>query len=36
MRSATYDHFGKPTEVLSVGDRPTPEPRLTKSESKLY
>ncbi|SLJ83244.1 zinc-binding dehydrogenase [Psychrobacter sp. DAB_AL43B] len=27
MRSATYDHFGKPTEVLSLGDRPTPEPK---------
>ncbi len=27
MRSATYDHFGKPTEVLSLGDRPIPEPK---------
>lgn len=27
MRSATYDHFGKPTEVLSLDDRPTPDPK---------
>lgn len=27
MRSATYDHFGKPSDVLSLGDRPTPEPK---------
>ncbi len=34
MRSATYDHFGKPTEVLSVGDRPTPEPKATEVRVK--
>ncbi|WP_296237317.1 zinc-binding dehydrogenase [Psychrobacter sp. UBA5136] len=27
MRSATYNEFGKPTEVLSLGDRPIPEPK---------
>lgn len=27
MRSATYNEFGKPTEVLSLEDRPTPEPK---------
>lgn len=27
MRSATYDTFGKPTEVLSLNDSPTPEPK---------
>ena len=26
MRSATYNEFGKPSEVLSVTDSPTPEP----------
>jgi len=26
MRSATYNDFGKPAEVLSLNDRPTPEP----------
>ena len=30
MRSATYDHFGKPTEVLSLGDRPIPEPKANE------
>lgn len=34
MRSATYDHFGKPTEVLSVGDRPTPEPKANEVRVK--
>ena len=34
MRSATYDHFGKPTEVLTVGDRPTPEPKATEVRVK--
>ena len=27
MRSATYNEFGKPSEVLSVTDSPTPEPK---------
>lgn len=27
MRSATYNNFGKPSEVLSVTDSPTPEPK---------
>lgn len=27
MRSATYQQFGKPSEVLSVNDTPTPEPK---------
>lgn len=26
MKSATYDEFGKPTEVLRFDERPTPEP----------
>ncbi|OXL20245.1 zinc-binding dehydrogenase [Psychrobacter sp. DAB_AL32B] len=26
MRSATYNNFGKPSEVLSITDSPTPEP----------
>ena len=34
MRSATYDHFGKPTEVLSIGDRPTPEPKANEVRVK--
>ena len=34
MRSATYDHFGKPTEVLSLGDSPTPEPKATEVRVK--
>ena len=34
MRSATYDHFGKPTEVLSIGDRPTPEPKTNEVRVK--
>lgn len=34
MRSATYDHFGKPTQVLSIGDRPTPEPKATEVRVK--
>ena len=34
MRSATYDHFGKPTEVLSLGDRPTPEPKANEVRVK--
>ena len=34
MRSATYDHFGKPTEVLSVADRPTPEPKANEVRVK--
>ena len=27
MRSATYNEFGKPADVLSVNDSPTPEPK---------
>lgn len=34
MRSATYDHFGKPTEVLSIEDRPTPEPKANEVRVK--
>lgn len=34
MRSATYDHFGKPTEVLSLGDRPMPEPQANEVRVK--
>lgn len=34
MRSATYDHFGKPTEVLSLGDRPKPEPKANEVRVK--
>ncbi|MBP2279651.1 NADPH:quinone reductase-like Zn-dependent oxidoreductase [Psychrobacter sp. PL19] len=34
MRSATYDHFGKPTEVLSLGDSLTPEPKANEVRVK--
>nr|WP_313973415.1 zinc-binding dehydrogenase [uncultured Psychrobacter sp.] len=34
MRSATYDHFGKPTEVLSLGDSPIPEPKANEVRVK--
>ena len=34
MRSATYDHFGKPTEVLSLGDSPIPEPKADEVRVK--
>ncbi|ALF59727.1 zinc-binding dehydrogenase [Psychrobacter urativorans] len=34
MRSATYDHFGKPTDVLSLGDRPIPEPKANEVRVK--
>ena len=34
MRSATYNEFGKPTEVLSVGDRPIPEPKANEVRVK--
>ena len=34
MRSATYDHFGKPTEVLSLGDNPIPEPKADEVRVK--
>ena len=34
MRSATYNEFGKPTEVLSVGDRPMPEPKANEVRVK--
>lgn len=27
MRSATYNNFGKPSDVLSINDAPTPEPK---------
>ena len=27
MRSATYNEFGKPSEVLSINESPTPEPK---------
>ena len=34
MRSATYDHFGKPTEVLNIGERPIPEPKANEVRVK--
>lgn len=34
MRSAIYDHFGKPVEVLSLGDSPIPEPKATEVRVK--
>ena len=34
MRSATYNHFGKPTDVLSLGERPTPEPKANEVRVK--
>ena len=34
MRSATYNEFGKPTEVLSLGDRPIPEPKANEVRVK--
>ncbi|MEC5209772.1 NADPH2:quinone reductase [Psychrobacter sp. PL15] len=34
MRSATYDHFGKPTEVLSLGDSPIPKPKANEVRVK--
>ena len=34
MRSATYDHFGKPTDVLSLGDRPIQEPKANEVRVK--
>ncbi|WP_440454798.1 zinc-binding dehydrogenase [Psychrobacter sp. ASPA161_9] len=34
MRSATYDTFGKPTEVLSLGDNPIPEPKADEVRVK--
>ena len=34
MRAATYDHFGKPTDVLSVGDRPMPQPAANEVRIK--
>ncbi len=34
MRSATYDHFGRPTEVLSLGDSPIPEPKANEVRVK--
>ena len=34
MRSATYDHFGKPAEVLSLGDSPIPEPKANEVRVK--
>lgn len=35
MRSATYNEFGKPTEVLSLGDHPTPEPEADEVRVKM-
>ncbi len=34
MRSITYNHFGKPTEVLSLGDSPIPEPKADEVRVK--
>lgn len=34
MRSATYNEFGRPTEVLSLGDRPIPEPKANEVRVK--
>lgn len=34
MRSATYNTFGKPTEVLSLGDSPVPEPKADEVRVK--
>lgn len=34
MRSATYHEFGKPTAVLSLGDRPIPEPKANEIRVK--
>lgn len=34
MRSATYNEFGRPTEVLSLGDRPIPEPNANEVRVK--
>ena len=34
MRSATYNEFGKPTEVLSLVDRPMPEPKANEVRVK--
>ncbi|MDN5619955.1 zinc-binding dehydrogenase [Psychrobacter sp.] len=34
MRSATYNEFGKPTEVLSLADSPIPEPKPTEVRVK--
>ena len=34
MRSATYSTFGKPTEVMSLGDSPVPEPKADEVRVK--
>ncbi len=34
MRSATYNEFGKPAEVLSLGDSPIPEPKADEVRVK--
>ncbi|MGE6573009.1 zinc-binding dehydrogenase [Psychrobacter namhaensis] len=34
MRSAIYNTFGKPTEVLSLGDSPVPEPKADEVRVK--
>ena len=34
MRAATYDHFGKPTDVLNVSDRPMPQPAANEVRIK--
>lgn len=34
MRVATYDHFGKPSDVLNVGERPMPQPAANEVRVK--
>ena len=34
MRSATYNEFGKPSEVISITDSPTPEPKNSEVRIK--
>lgn len=34
MKSATYEHFGNPSEVLHFGDRPKPEPKANEVRVK--
>lgn len=35
MRSATYSTFGKPSDVLSLGDMPIPEPKANEVRVKM-
>ena len=35
MRSATYSTFGKPSDVLSLGDTPIPEPKANEVRVKM-